>query len=78
MEDKNGFWDSVNEDAADESSNRKGDLPRTGMQEDHGNLEILPIQELRKRAERLQIPDPEKFNKQQLIEEIHKARGEVS
>lgn len=71
--DTNGFFDSINDDAQDESSKRKGEGPRTGLGNDHINLEILPIQELRKRAENLHIPNPEKFNKQQLIEEIHKA-----
>lgn len=74
MDDTNKYWGSVNKEARDESVERKGDLPRTGMSNDNDNLEILPIQELRKRAENLHIPDPEKFNKQQLIEEIHKAK----
>lgn len=64
------FWQSINEGAREESAARKGEFPRTGSDLDPTNYEILPIQELRKQAEKLNIKNMDKLNKQELIEEI--------
>jgi hypothetical protein len=64
------FWNSINDEASDESDSQKGDFPETGMEAGHVNYEILPIQELKKRAQLLNIENWENLNKQKLIEEI--------
>ena len=70
MADDNEFMASVNNLAKDESAGRKGSFPETGKPK---NYEILPIQELRKEAQKLNIRDFEQLNKQKLIEAIRNA-----
>ncbi len=64
------FMASENDLAKDESAGRKGSLPETGNRK---NYEILPIQELRKEAQKLNVKDYDTLNKQKLIEAIRNA-----
>jgi len=66
------FMASVNNLTSGESSGRKGGFASDGMG-DHKNYEMLPIQELRKEAEKLNIKDFDTLNKQKLIEAIRNA-----
>ena len=66
------FMASVNNLARDESASRKGSFPETANGS-HKNYEVLPIQELRKEAEKLNIKDFDVLNKQKLIEAIRNA-----
>jgi hypothetical protein len=52
-----------------------GDIPDRPTGDRRMNLENMPIGELHKRAELLNIPDYQNLNKQQLIEELHR-KGE--
>mgnify|MGYP001176983142 CR=1 FL=1 len=49
-----------------------GDIKDSKFGRKRQNLEMLPIQELRKRAEIRKIKDFETLNKQKLIEALHK------
>ncbi|MCR6639419.1 MAG: hypothetical protein NVV82_10675 [Sporocytophaga sp.] len=49
-----------------------GDIEDSKFGRKRQNLEMLPIQELRKRAELRKIKDFESLNKQKLIEALHK------
>ncbi|MBO9700174.1 MAG: hypothetical protein J7604_08170 [Sporocytophaga sp.] len=49
-----------------------GDIEDPKFGRKRQNLEMLPIQELRKRAELRKIKDFETLNKQKLIEALHK------
>jgi len=66
------YMASVNNLASDESSGRNGGFASDGVG-NHKNYEILPIQELRKEAEKLNIKDFDTLNKQLLIEAIRNA-----
>jgi len=71
MAEDDEFMASINNLANDESAGRKGGFPETGKPK---NYEILPIQELRKEAAKLNIKDFESLNKQKLIEAIRNAK----
>jgi len=67
------FWESIFQGASNERESRLGNFPEEGIHNDPNNYEILPIEELRLRAEKLSIPNYKGLNKQELIEAIHNA-----
>jgi hypothetical protein len=64
------FWNEIGKEASNKLDAQLGDLPETAPQFGHTNYEILPIEELRKRAEKLHVPHWQDLNKQKLIDEI--------
>jgi hypothetical protein len=73
MVENNEFWKSINQGARNESEPRIGNFPEEGIHDDPTNYEILPIEELRLRADKLSITNFKELNKQELIEAIHNA-----
>lgn len=71
MENEDEFWKTIFEGASNERESRLGNFPEEGIHNDPTNYEILPIEELRLRAEKLAIPNIKELNKQELIEAIH-------
>lgn len=71
-EQRDDFMGSVNEGARNQETGGWTDDLSTQGSASHKNLEILPIQELRKEAENLGIEHIEHYNKQELIEQIHR------
>lgn len=76
--DQDGFWNSVNQ-GGKENDSLRGDVSgkRRETEAERVNYEILPIQELRKQAEKLKIAEFQEMNKQKLIEEIRKAKNNI-
>ena len=61
----------VSQRASSQLDSQQGDFPVMGSDSGgHINYEILPIQELRIRAEKLNVPNWEELNKQKLIDAI--------
>ncbi len=71
----NGFWESINDGARQESSGRIGNSPITNSDNKHINYEILPIQELRIQGEKLGVLNFMDLNKQELIEQIRNIKS---
>lgn len=70
MKPDNDIVSAVGGESNDENTSQNRPFQPDELGQGHINYEVLPIQELRKRAQHLNIAQWEELNKQKLIEEI--------